>query len=584
MFSFSINYNTPTLGLGSTPLYNGNISQTTWKTASDNIERSYKYRYDPLSRITSAIDNTADQRYSLTNVSYDKNGNITGLQRNGHLDPNVTSFGLMDDLTYTYTGNQLQAVDDDPLASSVTGFIDGAEAATEYTYDENGNMLTDANKGITGVIYNHLNLPEQVSINGGTINYVYSADGTKLKKTVSGGNTTEYANGYVYEGGSLQFFPHAEGYLTPKDLNDVSLGFDYVYQFKDHLNNIRLSYTDSDPDPDVEVLEIIEENNYYPFGLKMRGFNELNSALGNSVAERWKFGGNEYQEELNLGWYDITARNYNPELGRWMNIDPLAEKMRRHSPYNYAFDNPVFFLDADGMMPTSTTTGGREKIILSQKSSGVTNAYSLKRGRVAGRAYCALCNQSSRSVYTPGANKNFSGVSKELSAMRGSQGGLTKVLEAVTGVSNFFSSVSETTTTTQGTYYDAEGNKVDGIEGASTFVVNETTTTETISFKGTTTLDETTEISTTTTTTKFNVADDSFLEKQDSVSKTTLTNGNIDDVSSTLKTSAEKIGKINSETMESNLNAVEGSWLEGQFQSIYEEALIEESQSTRGGF
>tara|TARA_B110000503_G_scaffold129197_1_gene201160 strand:- start:579 stop:1802 length:1224 start_codon:yes stop_codon:yes gene_type:complete len=93
--------------------------------------------------------------------------------------------------------------------------------------------------------------------------------------------------------------------------------------------------------------EIVEENNYYPFGLKHKGYNNVI----NGTHHPYGFAGKEENDELGLQWMDFGARNYDKWLGRWMNLDPLAEKMRRHSPYNYAFDNPIWYIDPDGMKP-----------------------------------------------------------------------------------------------------------------------------------------------------------------------------------------------------------------------------------------
>ncbi len=105
------------------------------------------------------------------------------------------------------------------------------------------------------------------------------------------------------------------------------------------MSSIRTTYTDLNGSIDPNT-EIIEESNYYPFGLKQKSYNFNYNPIGNSLAQQWQFGGKEYNQEMGLNWYDITARNYDPALGRCMNLDPVAEKMRRHSPYNYAFDNP----------------------------------------------------------------------------------------------------------------------------------------------------------------------------------------------------------------------------------------------------
>ncbi|HFI4797921.1 TPA: RHS repeat-associated core domain-containing protein, partial [Elizabethkingia anophelis] len=154
---------------------------------------------------------------------------------------------------------------------------------------------------------------------------------TKVRK-VFGGKTTDYLDGFQYENGVLQFVPTSEGYY------DVVKN-KYIYNYTDHLGNVRLSYTKGASGG----AEIIEENNYYPFGLKHQGYNS--SSLANS-AYQYKYNGKELQE---TGMYDYGARMYMPELGRWGVVDPLAEKYPHISPYNYVTNNPIKYIDPTGM-------------------------------------------------------------------------------------------------------------------------------------------------------------------------------------------------------------------------------------------
>ena len=235
------------------------------------------------------------------------------------------------------------------------GFKEGVTSSdNDYRYDDNGNMIMDKNKGIgtnsaAGITYNHLNLPTAVNINNGqdvgTISYIYDATGVKLRKIVSTGVTTDYAANYIYENNVLQLFHQPEGFVEP----DGGSGYNYIYQYKDHLGNVRVNYTDiNQNNANAVALEIVEEKNYYPFGLQHKGYNDQPSARRNMVGQRFGFGGKELTEELGLETYDFGARNYDASLGRWMNIDPLADKYHSISAYSYVANNPLFFKDPDG--------------------------------------------------------------------------------------------------------------------------------------------------------------------------------------------------------------------------------------------
>ncbi len=138
--------------------------------------------------------------------------------------------------------------------------------------------------------------------------------------------------------------------LIPADVKEINV----------RIENARLGKVWFD---DVKIVKgntsqtvIVEESNYYPFGLKHKGYNNVVSSNGNSVAQKFGYNGKELNEELGLQWHDFGARNYDASLGRWMNLDPLAEQMRRHSPYNYAFNSPLMFVDPDGLYPILITT------------------------------------------------------------------------------------------------------------------------------------------------------------------------------------------------------------------------------------
>jgi RHS repeat-associated protein len=170
---------------------------------------------------------------------------------------------------------------------------------------------------------------------------------------------TDYLAGFQYKNSVLQFFPHAEGYVNATQ-NGTSYTFNYVYNYTDHLGNIRLSYSQ---DPSTSVLKIIEENHYYPFGLKHTGYNsdqmmyvkeasvlkiKPKPPLFKTVYDK-KFNGKSWETDLSLNIYDFHARGYMPDIVRTFQQDPLAEKFSNMSPYSFLNNNPLRFTDPTGM-------------------------------------------------------------------------------------------------------------------------------------------------------------------------------------------------------------------------------------------
>ncbi len=361
LFSFALKYND--IADQSKQVFNGNISSTLWKTkGQDGSLKNYVYEYDALNRITSATDNTAN--YNLDLVAYDLNGNITDLIRKGHKNASATEFGTMDILSYKYNGNQLLNVTDDSNVSfgfndgNIHSSIDPTDVNNDYDYDDNGNMISDKNKGIATISYNYLNLPAQITFdNGSTISYIYDATGIKLEKIVndsslSSGQNTYYAGNYVYNKSSgqspvkLTFFNSEEGYIEPQfdpGKPGKIIGYNYTYQYKDHLGNIRLSYEDMNDDGVISPeTEIKEENHYYPFGLKHTGYNNQISGRDHNYG----YNGIEESNELGNNMLEMDLRQYDPAIARWIVQDPVTH--HNFSPYQAFDNNPVFWADPSG--------------------------------------------------------------------------------------------------------------------------------------------------------------------------------------------------------------------------------------------
>ena len=340
--------------------YNGNISATTW-TYGNKIN-GYMYYYDKSNRLKSTysiVDGGWGDAVYSEGFTYDAHGNITQLSRWDNYD-------LMNQLTLSYDGNHLSHVDDSGYGSyeyATKQYHDNNTSGNDFAYDANGNMIYDQDRGIAAIRYNLLNLPDTIQfMNGNQIVHRYDAAGNRLTTnyytrkvttTVPLGNTLKgtfntnnyyitreaFHNNCVYTANNrelfgIEFVHNPEGfirYLTAEEHY-------HFYYIKDLLGNIRETYVN----PSAGYKECIQRMQYYPSGLPW-------AESAGASEQPWKYNGKEFVEMHGLDEYDSKARWYYPAICRTTTMDPLAEKYYSTSPYAWCGNNPVRFVDPDGM-------------------------------------------------------------------------------------------------------------------------------------------------------------------------------------------------------------------------------------------
>ena len=317
-----------------------NISRMQWQSSKDHVLRGYDFAYDGLNRLeesTYAEGEDISQNknhYSENVLSYSAIGSIERLQRYGK--KNNGTFGLIDDLTYSYNGNQIKAISDKAGSLLYNGsfdFKDGANADVEYFYDANGALVKNLNKDISNIEYDILgNLKCITFSNGFKTEYIYDAAGYKLRTTHESAvtNTTDYIGNFIFEDGKLSKFLFDGGYCS----FDNSQNPTFHYYEKDHLASARMVVNENGT--------IEQVSHYYPFG-GVYGDLSYNSEL-----QRNKYVGKEFDHMYGLDWYDHGARMYDAARVVWDRIDNSGEKNSDISPYLYCHDNAINKFDPDG--------------------------------------------------------------------------------------------------------------------------------------------------------------------------------------------------------------------------------------------
>ncbi len=305
-----------------TPSYTGNI--TTWEWQHKGVDvpdypvNSYELFYDKLGRLSDSRlyeDDFLTNAYLECPIRYDLNSNPEGLVRG-------TSDGTFINYSYKYTGNQLTTLTDM-----------GDQKSYDYSYDVNGNMTHDGPNNLD-LKYNYMNLVENVKSEDGILaNYFYLSDGTKLSAMDADGNGLVYSGSLVYRKQNDTLSLESAAFSAGRFIATTA-GIETRYFITDHLGSVRVIVNHQG--------EVIERNDYYPFGMRWEDGAQLTD-------NRYLFNGKETQEFVNVPYSDYGARMLDSKyrLG-WLGQDVLAEKNSSIGSYVFCANNPIRLIDNNG--------------------------------------------------------------------------------------------------------------------------------------------------------------------------------------------------------------------------------------------
>jgi RHS repeat-associated protein len=364
---------------GPNNLYNGNIKAQRWKRkgSTGTSQSLYAYAYDGFGQLNEATfgafypgnetvqqDFSYNNKYKVSEIAYDRNGNITHLKRNGDLPG---SNETMDNLSYQYqaNSNKLKAVTDAVADATYGDDIDNQTATDNYLYDAIGRLTEDKSQKIR-YIYNTEGLVTEVqsTINNlawvkfyyddaghrfKKVQYASSGSGASQQPTATAENTTFYVHDVsgqllsVYQKGASGSFSQKEipimgssrigMYKKLAGTNDQ-----IAYELKDHLGNVRETIL-AKADGSAIATNLNFKSDYYPFGMSMPGL-KLNSYRYGYQGE---YAEDETGEKTNANTFQL--RLYDARIGRWLTTDPKGEF---HSPYLAMGNNPLSKVDPDG--------------------------------------------------------------------------------------------------------------------------------------------------------------------------------------------------------------------------------------------